>query len=567
VLLFFITACGNNDTVDAMGNNAQEISGIGSVFTQERGDAAADPITFLRSLTTDMYTAVLNSFSDSTEVLTGIADTLSGEFTVTGDFLFSVQVSPAQVNRWMAEFPELNELRDVINLLLNSGINMEMAVRVNGDTALSATLAWVLEGQRVLGVDVIMLDDMFYVAVPELYNRYIAFSMADLGLDMGELMWLLDELGMDMDDMLGDLFGDVFDDIAPLMDILAQHEATIDRVLGNIIQAALDEFKTVRVNNGVTVNVNNRPVVYNEIEMAITELELVNAARISLQLFRADANAVDMTVSLANAVIDMVEPPHRAALYYITAQELRDALDELIDELNPVYFTNDALTTLHIYLDAATNAPRGAAFTIEGMAFRFFFDSNHGYEISVIEEGGRFPSRFVLRGSLSGNAEHVTGDMWIEVVDNWTNISGKLGSFDIRYTAWDNYSITLQSSLRDWFALAGVSPNDLLIDLFADYLNNAELIVKMEAANNKAHVSVVLQDAVNGLSISMVLNTQENVPVTITAPTDILSLDDIDVLLGRDLFTIMGNVGTLMERIESMGYDISILDMLLMELF
>jgi hypothetical protein len=560
LFVFFIAGCGgrNNETVDAM---AQD--GTGSVFTQNRGDAAADPVGFLQSLTTDLSFAVLGIFSDTSEVFADIAESLSGEITVRGDFSFSVNVNRAQVNRWVAEFPELNEIMGLVNVLLDSGINMEVSVRMNDDMSLAGTLVWALNGERVLGLDMVMLGERFYLGIPELYNRYIAFDLSDLGLDMSELLWLLEE----MDLMTDSGFDDVFGMLTPVVDILTQNEVIFNRLLSQIAQAAIGEFNNIRVNSGVTVNVNNQPLVYNEIEVTLTELELAKALNISLQLFRNDPPAVEMTADLVNAFVDLVEAPHRAAAYYITPQDVRDFINEMIDEFNPIYFDDTELLTLRILLDANTNAPRGVLFNIEGTAFRFILDPAHGYELSVVEEGERFSNRFVLRGSLNNSNDRIAGDIWIEIEDNHTNVSGRLGAFDVRYAAWDDYSIRINTSVSDWFALAGFNPNDFLIGMFADYLNNAEVILTAETANGKSHMALEIADAVNGLSIKLEMNAEENVPVTIVAPANTLSFDEIDVLLGRDLFTILGNVAALMERVEGMGYDVSMLDMLLMGLF
>ncbi|MCL2546148.1 MAG: hypothetical protein FWE06_02985 [Oscillospiraceae bacterium] len=566
----FVSACGNNGGAsgqagsdhDRRGDDRRESSENPSTgntpnAVRARMDVAADPKAFLANVSEGLFGSVLSNIGGSSDVISNISGNLNGGVTGRMNTMFSLNVNPREVDRWAQEFPEIRDVLGLIHLLLDSGVNVEAAYNLNGnDFSGEVSLEWLLNNQRILGFDALMVDDTVYLGVPELYDRYIAINLPDLGLgfNLAEFLYMAQDIESFMDDMLGEMLGGMFDELMPIFDLLERHERALDRLLAEVIDAALAEIKNITVTENVSVQVNERPVRYTEMNVSITETELANAARAAMVVLRDSRDFTDMVIDTANTFGFPVE-----------AREVRDVLDEIINEFDPSYFDDTVFFTIQIYLDA-NNSITGIQFGLGEVLIRGFLDFNHGYELTIHDRSVWDPGRIVIRGELRGRSDNFTGDLWIEYEDRWSSMAGRLGTFDIRFQSLDRYSIRLTTAVSDWFTFAGVSPNDMLPPIFAEYVNNAEITLHMEAAPNSSRFMLELAEPVNRLSARLEMNFEENVRVNVTAPANTMGFDQIDVLLGRDLFTILGNVSDLIARIEGMGYDVGMLDVLIGEL-
>jgi hypothetical protein len=556
-----LSSCGRNATPasgswDRDNDNRQNTAGGMSQAAQNRArfNVSADPAAFLASLTEEVYNAVLNNISTSSDLIANITDSISGGLTGRVSTTLSFNVNQRQVERWSAEFPELRDIMGLVYLLLDSGVSLEATYSMDAnDLSGALNLAWLLNNQRILNLEAIMTNNTLFLGIPELYNRYIKLDALDLGFDFVDIMQAL----QGFDSLFDGLFDEFFDELSPLFDMLLRHETTLHRTLGEITQAALGEIKNITVNNNVTVDVNHQPVRYTEMVVVITELDLANAARAGLQAFRYNDAAINMVVDFINFFDGGM---------YFTPQEIREELDMVIADFNPLYFDNSEVVSFQIFLDPNTNAFTGIQFEADDTYFRFFFDFAHGFELTVDNRNSWSPSYFVVRGNLNGRADNFSGDVWIEYSDRWTQYSGRLATFDIRFSAIDRFTVRISGSVGDWFQIGGLNPHSILPSLFAEYVNNAEVILVMESTPNASRFSLELLEPVNGLSAKLEMTAEENVRVNINAPHNTLSLNEIDVLLGRDLLTILGNVSNLIERIEGMGYDVSVLDELISEM-
>jgi hypothetical protein len=534
LLALLIAACGNNGAADTPGGEQLQDAGnpVNNQANRARANVQADPVSFLLGLTGDMYSSVLGNVKESTNVISGITKAINDGTTGRISTSFSLNINQREINRLEAEFPELGEIIGLVSLLANSGFNMEILYNTGGNQLLGAlNLNWLVNNQRLLGFESVLANNRVFLGIPELYDRYIAVEAPFFSM---------------MPDQAG--FMDALD---PLVELLTKHERTLDHLLNGITRAALAEITRITVNNNVTVTVNGRPVRYTEMVVSLTETELANAARAAIQVLKDDNAAIDMIVDFADIL-----------MLGIDAQTVRDMLDEVIDEFDPAFFDDTVLFEVQIYLDADTNEFTGFQTEFEGILFKLFFDFGHGYEFVMIEEG-MWPSHLILRGDLNGRLNDFSGDMWIEYADRWEQFSGRLGAFEVRYTDWDRFSVQLSANVGDWLQIAGVNPLEELPGILAEYVNNAEIVLVMDVAPNAARFALEVTEPVNGLSAKLEMTVEENVRVNINLPSNTIGLDEMDVLLGRDLFVILGNVANLIGQLEAMGYDVSMLDSLL----
>jgi len=371
--------------------------------------------------------------------------------------------------------------------------------------------------------------------------------------------------------MAGDTFEDeVMAMLDDMLYLLTSNEAALAAALDSVLAAALGQLPNITTTENVTVTVNNRPVTYNEVTIAFTERELLNAAGAALNALVDSDVVVNLVVDVVNMFADLDPWMNR-----IDAQDVREMLNEGIDELNTFPAMATDIYTIKIYLNPNNNAVTGVEIDLGfGMLFRGFFDFAHGYELLIHQEGDM---TLKIHGTLTGNSRNFSGDLWFEFTETrwdwWSGeistetFEGRLATFAVRYYSYTDYSIRIATQLGDIFAMVGENPHYFLPALFANYLNNTEISLTMEARGTASSIVFEIRETTANLGVRFEMTFEEQYQAVITAPNNLLSIDDIDLLLGRDLFLILGNLGEVIGQIEAMGFDASIIDMLMAELF
>ncbi|MCL2365157.1 MAG: hypothetical protein FWC71_10895 [Defluviitaleaceae bacterium] len=589
VILMAVMAAGcgrnnNNDDDYNYGSNGYttnaatpEMSAATQQRLQERGSAAADPSAFVLGLTQELTGALFGNLSELNNLYAdagplAIFNELMGNGNGNGNMAshalasLSLNAPAAQVNRWIAEFPELADFADVLNMVVNSGIEMEILSSVGDDLSIALQFAWTLNNVRLLTFEALLLDGRLYLAVPELYDHHIVIDLEEMfGISMDYIMYELSYI-MASDGFEDEIFA-VLDDI---LDVIARNEAGLAAAFDNVLAAALAQLPNITTTNNVSVIVDSRPVVYNEVTISFTERELIDAAQAALEALIDSDVVIDVFVDVFNLFADM-DP----WMDTITAQDVRSLLNEGVEELNSVPALSPHVYVFRIFLNPTTNAVTGMEFDLGiGIILRGFFDFSHGFEFLFHQEG---IMTLKIHGTLQGSSNNFSGDLWFEFTErhwdwmtgaDWTDtFAGRLATFEVRYNATDDYYIRIATQLGDIFALVGENPHDLMPALFAEYLNNAEISITMEASGNTASFVFEIREPVADLSIRFEVALEEVYEANIAAPTMTLDFNDIDVLLSRDLLQILGNVFEVIEQIEAMGFDASIVDMLLAEIF
>jgi len=505
--------------------------------------AAADPMRFVQRLTQDFSSNLFRSFTATNGTVQSIANFMSDTTTTRMNTSVSLEIPDGELAQWAALFNDSAEFLDILRLLGNSAVELDMRVQLGDELEMAATLIWALNDTRVLSVEIILLGERLYVGIPELYHRFFVADLAELGINLADF-----ELYFYTDDTL---------DMDALLYAVAFHEATLVRMVDDVIDAAFDAISRVYSNYGVSVYVNDRAVVYDQIRMVVTDADFADAMLAALGTLYADTAGLVAITDIANTFMALIDPWATA----IGVQDVRNGLDVFIDDIIQNIadgnFDSAYSVYFHLYLLPGTDTVVGAQVDIIDVVMRFFWDAGHGFEFALHDYLDN--THIQLHGRLSGVPGNFTGDVWFDFSDRWDAFGGRLATFEYRYTDWDDYAIGVTLNLNDWLAI-------LALDITA-YLPNSDfnLTFFVEAAAHTSRTLLEIWDTAGGVRLVLEMTAEEGVSFSIDRPAQTFS--DIDELLGMNLFVILGNVGTLMQNIEGLGFNVDLLDMVLGSIF
>jgi hypothetical protein len=498
---------------------------------------------------------LLFSALDSTRLLSQAMDAIPSQeaFSLAGrsDASLTLAMGSNARDKLAAEFSDIPGIRNIINLVFDSGLHFASGYDINANSVQGGMQGeWRLGGGSILSLDVFLDGNTLYAAIPELYNRYISVNLAQFGFDAYDLISELENPG----DMLG-MSDDPTQQMADLLQFLENNDGAIRALAGRAVAALFAEVKDVSFDSGVSMGVANKPTAYNRFSVSVTEKEFAAAIKSVFEMVRDDEAALGLLVDFMN-LIDTA---------YYTKEGLREDIAGFILEMENESVYDDETVTFSVYLHPATNKVTGFEMSADDWKWKCVLDISHGYELQF----GSVYEQVRIWGGLSGSADDFAGDLWFE----FENISTQLMEFAVKYDLGDRPRLDLRVVMHMKNLLNVLEDEVSLSDLpasLADLLFNAELVVAFSTDPQKLSGYVELANRNEQISIKYAMDMQMDADPNLVKPNvgNAVDINNINDAIMRDVFVLLGNVSQLLEKIEDMGYDMSLLtDMLFGAMF
>ena len=498
------------------------------------------------------------------ELTAGILANAEDYYTLLGqenNYVSLQMLLDSNVNRSVFE----NSLRDMgfsqpdidpFVLLASSSLDLRLNANVS-DTAnplMDIDLEWKAEGFSILTMNIKAIDNVMYISIPKLYDRVLSIDLGDYGMDAEAI---LEEMmdGFDPTELM-----------LELTKVLSENQPLVLSMVGNVVDAFLDEVDEIRFETNVPVEINNRTTSLNRMYISMAGDSISNGVIAALDVVLDNEEYISLLVDIGNSVTTNMGWNSTR----VSSNDIINGINDLKQEFDGSLQDGDTLE-IEFFVSRAREF-RGINFRItEDSDFDFMgevgfvFNPDIGFEFHFRQGGNGFQDATRIHGDLIEGNNGKSGNVYFTYLSEMEAFrhyfSIKILDFEdlrtSRVNGVDSLNYRLIFDLDR--LISDLRANELIDDGEFDIL--AGSMVTLEVTNQGNAEQVILAFNSDMIDLSLLLSSEFVSQLSIEPPGD--GYDVFDDIMDLDFGKLQNNLIDLVDEISRAGISMGWLEDLL----
>jgi len=480
---------------------------------------------------------------------------------VSFQMLLDSNVNRSRFENFLSDMGVHRQEMDPLLLLASSSIDLTLNSNLS-DTAnplLDLDIEWKAEGFSLLTINLKTIDNVLYISAPKLYDRVLSIDLDEYGLDADALFEEM-MLGFDPTDLM-----------LELTKTLSDNQPLILSMVGDVVDAFLDEVDEIRFDSNVPVEINNNTTSLNRLNISMTGESMSMGLTAALDVILDSEEYISLLLDIGNSVTtNMGWPPIR-----ISRNDLIDGINNIKGEL--AYIPNDDNIEIEFYVSRSREF-RGINFTFSEAddildvlgEVGFVFSPDIGFEFYFREGGDGFQDATRIHGDLISGSNGKSGNVYFTYLSEMgaTRAQFSLRMFDFENLRTSRINGVNSLNYKLIFDLdrliSDMIVNDLIDDVGElDALTGSKLTLEVTTQGNAEQYIIEFNSDI--IDLSFLLSSEFVSQVSIEPPGE--GYDVFDDIMDVDFEKLQGNLFDLVGEVERAGFNASWLDELLRGVF
>jgi len=448
---------------------------------------------------------------------------------------------------------------DPLLLLASSSFDLTMNANLS-DTAnplMDIDIEWKAEGASILTINLKAIDNVMYISAPKLYDRILTIDLDEYGMDAALIEEMM--LGFDPTDLM-----------LELTKTLSDNQPLILSMVGDVVDAFLDEVDEIRFDSNVPVEINNNTTSLNRLNISMSGESTSKGLTAALNVILDNEDYISLLVDIGNSVTTNMGWSSTR----ISRSDLIDGINVVKEDL--AYIPDDDSVEIELFVSRSREF-RGINLTVTEAGHMdilgevgFVFNPDIGFEFYFSENGTGFQDTTRIHGDLISGSNGKSGNVR---VTHLSEMGPHREQFSLKILDFENLRTSRVNGVNSLNYRLIFDLDHLIRELVAyDLMDNSSELdvlagssVTLEVTSQGNAEQFILTFDSDIIDLSLLLSSEFVSQVSIEPPG--AGYDVFDDIMELDFGKLESNLFDLVGEIERAGFNADWLDELLRGVF